>query len=77
MSTLDPRDYDLQRLRIDASRIDCPNGPDEEGLWPCDPQGYFGVMECQVCGRVGVLRNEMPAGEANGPPPESEEGGER
>ena len=53
---LDPRDYDLRRLRIEASRMDCPNGPDEEGNWPCDPQGYFGALECQVCGRVGVLR---------------------
>lgn len=32
----------------------CPNGPDREtGDWPCDPQEYFGVLECQVCGRVG------------------------
>jgi hypothetical protein len=66
MSDPDPRNYDsfIDELRIfwakaDAAQeagSDCPNGPDEEGNWPCDPQGYFGVMECQVCGRVGVLR---------------------
>lgn len=34
----------------------CPNGPDPEtGEWPCDPKGYFGVLECQVCGRIGVV----------------------
>jgi hypothetical protein len=53
----DPRDYDLRRLNIEASRMDCPNGPDEDGHWPCDPKGYFGVAECQVCGRIGVLRD--------------------
>jgi hypothetical protein len=61
MSDLDPRDYDLRRLRIEASKIDCPNGPDEDGNWPCDPQGYGGVAECQVCGRVGVFRNQEPS----------------
>jgi hypothetical protein len=57
MSGPDPRDYDLRRLNIEASRMDCPNGPDEDGHWPCDPKGYFGVGECQVCGRIGVLRD--------------------
>ena len=34
----------------------CPNGPDREtGEWPCDPKGYFGVAECQTCGRIGTL----------------------
>ena len=47
----------LRRLNIEASRMDCPNGPDREtGEWPCDPKGYFGIAECQVCGRIGVLR---------------------
>ena len=34
---------------------DCPNGPDEDGTWPCDPQVAFGggVAECQTCGRIG------------------------
>ena len=31
----------------------CPNGPDEDGSWPCDPKGYFGDAECQTCGRTG------------------------
>ncbi len=34
-------------------RGECPNGPDEYGNWPCDPKGYFGVAECQVCGFIG------------------------
>jgi hypothetical protein len=61
MSDLDPRQFDYRRLRIEAAALtqsDCPNGPDEYGNWPCDPQGYFGVYECQVCGRVGVIRDE-------------------
>lgn len=36
----------------------CPNGPDENDDWPCDPKGYFGVLECQVCGRIGVVPEE-------------------
>lgn len=44
---------------------DCPNGPDEDGHWPCDPKGYFGVAECQVCGRIGrwVDVAAVPGGE--------------
>jgi hypothetical protein len=62
MSDLDPRAFDLRRLTIEASRMDCPNGPDEDGNWPCDPKGYFGVAECQVCGRVGIFpRNPEPS----------------
>jgi hypothetical protein len=57
--SLDPKDYDYRRLRIEASSMDCPNGPDEYGNWPCDPKGYFGVAECQVCGRVGLMRPEV------------------
>ena len=38
----------------EASELsDCPNGPDEDGNWPCDPKGYFGVAECQTCGQIG------------------------
>lgn len=53
---LDPRAFDLRRLRAEAMALanECTNGPDEMGNWPCDPQGYFGVAECQVCGRVGA-----------------------
>lgn len=32
----------------------CPNGPDEHGNYPCEPKGYFGIAECQVCGRIGT-----------------------
>jgi hypothetical protein len=53
-----PTDKWASRFNVEASRMDCPNGPDEEGCWPCDPQGYFGVMECQICGRVGVLHED-------------------
>ena len=58
--SIDPRQYDLRRLLIEASQInsDCLNGPDEDGSWPCDPRGYFGIFECQICGRVGVVRDE-------------------
>jgi hypothetical protein len=57
---LDVRQFDLRRLRQEAFDLDrCPNGPDEDGTWPCDPQVAYkgGWAECQVCGRVG----EWPA----------------
>jgi len=38
----------------DQALNECPNGPDEDGNWPCDPKGYFGVVECQTCRRIGV-----------------------
>jgi hypothetical protein len=39
---------------------DCPNGPDEDGDWPCDPQVLFGgrEAECQTCGRVAAWPKE-------------------
>jgi hypothetical protein len=37
-----------------ADMSECPNGPDEDGNWPCNPKGYFGVAECQVCGWIGA-----------------------
>jgi predicted NBD/HSP70 family sugar kinase len=40
---------------------DCPNGPDEYGHYPCDPKGYFGVAECQTCGRIGQWPALSPA----------------
>jgi hypothetical protein len=51
----DVRSFDLRRLRAEAMALEneCPNSPDEMGQWPCDPKGYFGVAECQVCGRIG------------------------
>jgi hypothetical protein len=54
-SEIDPRDYDYARLRRDAMKSSCPNGPDPEtGEYPCDPKGYFGVAECQTCGWIGA-----------------------
>lgn len=71
MSGIDARDYCLAHLTraekyARAGLNECPNGPDDEGLWPCDPKGYFGVAECQVCGRTGTW---APAA---CPPPEEE-----
>jgi hypothetical protein len=60
---LDPRDYDYARLRREAYDTEgCPNGPDEDGSYPCDPKVLLGgeVAECQVCGRVAA----WPAKEA-------------
>jgi hypothetical protein len=56
MSDLDIRQFDLRRLRQEAFSLnECPNGPDEDGTWPCDPQVAYGGgwAECKVCGRVG------------------------
>jgi hypothetical protein len=35
---------------------DCPNGPDEHGNYPCDPQVLLGggQAECQTCGRIAA-----------------------
>jgi hypothetical protein len=45
----------LERVEL-FDRSDCPNGPDEYGNWPCDPQVLLGghEAECQVCGRVAA-----------------------
>lgn len=48
---------DNKRLRQEAfGRNECPNGPDEDGNWPCDPQVTYGGgwAECSVCGRAGA-----------------------
>lgn len=58
-ASLDARQFDLRRLRQEAFELnECPNGPDEDGTWPCDPKPGYGVAwaECQVCGRVGEYR---------------------
>jgi hypothetical protein len=48
-------------IRVDirvpaAADSKCPNGPDEDGTWPCNPQVLYGLAEaeCQVCGRVAA-----------------------
>lgn len=48
----------IARLQVRQAAFglsDCPNGPDEDGTWPCDPQVVFGGgwAQCQVCGREG------------------------
>lgn len=53
-----------KRLRQEAfDRSSCPNGPDEDGGWPCDPQVTYGGgwAVCSVCGRGG----SWPASEHN------------
>lgn len=54
---VDPREFDLRRLRVEAYDIDdCPNGPDEYGNWPCEPKVLLGGgwAECAICGRVAA-----------------------
>lgn len=60
VTSLDPREYDLRRLRREAYDIGgCPNGPDGYGNYPCDPKVLYGsrLAECQVCGRVAAWPN--------------------
>lgn len=60
---------DLARLRRDAYDLgSCPNGPDEDGTYPCDPKVLLGggYAECQVCGRVAAWGRDTTKVWANG-----------